>query len=221
MLDTPRSTRWMKSTPGGLNVHWRIQRDPPITAQPSLTPGNLSTEKEGCPKPNFSAWRQSKERKGGFIPLNWTAPTPLLAIQSVSYCSWLCRNKNIKLRSEVSSFVRLSCGSSRGGGGGRDALLWPQPRMAQHLAWVKLLDPLQGTEITWAGSNSAAGDTQNQMCLLTLVKASLSRRDAAEGISSVPGTWNYWSPLLEQYQTPSDDIPAVHALPTPRWDATA
>lgn len=126
-----------------------------------------------------------------------------------------------KLRSEVASFVRLSCRSSRGGAAGSNALLWPQPRMAQHPARVRLPVPLHGTEITSSGSNTSAGDTQNQLCLLTLEKASLLRRDVGEGISSAPGTWNYWFPMLEQYQPPRDDIPAVHDLPTPRWDAIA
>lgn len=90
----------------------------------------------------------------------------------------------------MASFVRLSCGSSCGGGAGSDALLWPQLRMAQLLAWVKFLVPLQGTEITLTTSSAAGGDTQNQMCLLTLVKVSASRRDVAEGISSAPGAWN-------------------------------
>lgn len=90
----------------------------------------------------------------------------------------------------MASFVRLSCRSSHGDRAGSNALLWPQPRMAQHLAWVKLLVPLHGTEITLAGSSTAAGDTQNQMCLLTLVKVSVLRRDVAEGISSAPETWN-------------------------------
>lgn len=83
--------------------------------------------------------------------------------------------------------------------------------MVQHLAWLKLLVPLHGTEITLSGSNTAAGDTQNQMCLLTLVKISVLRRDVAEGISSASGVWNYQSLLLEP---PRDEIPAVHALPT-------
>lgn len=221
MLGTPRSTWWMLSMPRGFNMHWRTQRDLPIMKQRLLTPGNMNTEKKVFPKPDFSTWRQSRRKKGGFIPLNWAAPTPLLAFQSMSHCSWLCTYKKIKLRSEMASFVRLSCRSSRGGGNGSDALLWPQPRMAQHLAWVKFLVPHHGTEITLATSNTAGGDTQNQMCLLTLVKVSVLRRDVAEGISSAPGAWNNWSLLLEQYHPPRDDIPAVYALHTLWWDAIA
>lgn len=90
----------------------------------------------------------------------------------------------------MASFVRLSCRSSHGGGVGSNALLWPQLSMAQLLAWVKFLVPLHGTEITLTTSNTAGGDTQNQMCLLTLVKVSAMRRDVAEGISNAPGAWN-------------------------------
>lgn len=84
----------------------------------------------------------------------------------------------------------------------------------KHLAWEKLLVPLHDTESTSAGSNTAAGDTMNQVCLLTLVKVSILRRDVAEGISSTPGTWNYQSLLLGQHQPPRDDMSDAHSLPT-------
>lgn len=134
----------------------------------------------------------------------------------ISKCASLQQTVQIQkiLRSEVASSVRLSCGSSYGSGTGSDALLWPQPRMAQHLAWLKLLVSLHGTEITLAGSNTATGDIQNEMCLLTLVKVSVLRRDVTERIISALGTWNYPSLLLEQHQPSRDDISAAHALPT-------
>lgn len=115
----------------------------------------------------------------------------------------------------MASFVRLSCGPSCGGGAGSNALLWPQSRMPDHLEWVKLLIPLHGTKFTSVGSNTAEGDTQNQICLSILVKFPVLRKDVAEGISSAPGTWNYQSPLLEQHQPCRDDIPGCSCSPYP------
>lgn len=111
--------------------------------------------------------------------------------------------KKNKLRSEVASFVRLS--------------RWWSWQWCSAVPTSSFMGkaPLHGTELKSAGSNSAAGDTQSQMCLLSLVKASVLRRDVAEGISSAPGTWNCQSLLLEQHQPRRDDIPGCSCSPYP------
>lgn len=122
----------------------RTRRDLPGAAQGLLTPSSLTTEsQQGFPKSDFSTRRR---RNGGFLPLNRTAPVPLLVVQSVPRCSWLCRYKKIRLRSEAASLMKLSWESSLRGGAGSNALLSPQQRTAQHLAWMKLLVQLRGTE---------------------------------------------------------------------------